>query len=153
MEEVKKRMQLTPQQRHAVIHLDDHGVRDPAPLFVMDFSTWQMYKPDNFFAYFAEEGSVAAYARYKPVWQRYTLLYPTEARILQGIYNRLQGREDIILNNHDLSKRYYDAYVVMSTLVDELDSLVDRDLITWGYWNHGYIINDKIEAELDEKDS
>ena len=89
MEEIRDRMQLTPQQKHAVIHLDDHGVSDPAPLFVMDFSTWNMYKPENFFDYFAEPGTVAAYARFKPVWQRYEMLNPSEARVLQGIFDEL----------------------------------------------------------------
>ena len=136
---------LTPQQRHAVIHLDDHGVRDPAPLFVMDFTTWQMYKPENFFAYFAADGTVAAYARFKPAFQRYQMLNPTEVQILQGIYDRLDGNSTKILANSDLSSRYHQAYKTMSTLVDELDALVDRDLITWGFWNHGYVINDKID--------
>ena len=145
MEEIRKRMLLSPQQRHAVIHLDDNGVRDPAPLYVMDFATWQMYKPENFFAYFAAEGTVASYARFKPVWQRYILLNPTEAKVLFGIYTHLHRDASRILGNVDLSRRFYNAYVEMSSLVDELDSLVDRDLITWGFWNHGYVINDKID--------
>lgn len=144
MEEIRNRMSLTPQQKHAVIHLDDHGVRDPAPLFEMDFSTWSMYRPENFFDYFAPEGSVAAYARFKPVWQRYSMLYPTETAVLQDIYNQLEGSIDRILGNEDLSRRYHQAYVRMNSLVDELDSLVDKDLITWGFWNHGYLLNDKI---------
>lgn len=146
MEEVRKRMLLTPQQKHAVIHLDDHGVRDPAPLFVMDFATWNMYRPENFFAYFAEADTVAAYARFKPVWQRWEMLHPTESKVLQGVYDRLDHDATKILNNIELSKRYYQAYVQMSSLVDELDSLVDRDLITLGFWNHGYVINDKIDT-------
>lgn len=149
MDDLQKRMLLTPQQKHAVIHLDDHGVRDPAPLFVMDFATWQMYKPENFFAYFADEGTVAGYARFKPAWQRYVMLNPTEVKVLQGIYDRLHRNEAKILGNPDLSRRFYDAYVAISALVDELDSLVDRDLITWGFWNHGYVINDKIDNRDD----
>ncbi|MCP4164886.1 MAG: hypothetical protein GY759_03200 [Chloroflexi bacterium] len=145
MDETKARMQLSPQQRRAVIHLDDHGVRDLAPLFVMDFETWQMYRPENFFDYFAPKGTVASYARFKPVWQRYSLLHTMEARVLQGIFDRLDGNYKMVLDNKDLSHRYYRAYVKMSSLVDELDSLVDRDLQSWGFWNHGYVINDKID--------
>ncbi len=146
MDEIRQRMLLSETQRHAVIHLDDHGVRDPAPLFVMDFETWDMYQPENFFAYFADEGSVAAYARFKPVWQRYSLLYKNESRILQGIYDQLDHNHKVILNNEQLSRRFYRAYTVMSGLVDELDSLVDRDLLTHGFWNHGYVINDHIDT-------
>lgn len=145
MDEVRKRMLLSPQQKHAVIHLDDHGVRDPAPLFVMDFMTWRLYYPDNFFNYFAPEETVAAYSRFKPCWQRFLMLHPVEADILQGIYNRLNGDIDKILNNHELSARYHHAYETISGLVDEIDALVDRDLMTWGFWNHGYVLNDKIE--------
>lgn len=137
-------MQLTPQQKHAVIHLDDHGVHDPAPLFVMDFVAWNSYHPENFFDYFAEPGSVAAYARFKPVWQRYSMLHPTEVEVLQEVYDRLNRNVAQILGNPDISRRYYQAYVEMSSLVDELDALVDRDLITMGFWNHGYVINDRI---------
>lgn len=146
MDEMHARMQLSYQQRHAVLHLDDHGVHDPVPLFVMDFETWQMYQPVNFFSYFAPEGTVAAYARFKPAWQRYSLLHSVEAQVLQGIYNRLNGNYTLILSNPELSRRYYNAYVIMSTLVDELDALVDRDLLTWGFWNHGYVINDTIST-------
>ena len=146
MDEVMQRMQLTDAQKHAVIHLDDHGVRDPAPLFVMDFKTWQLYRPENFFSYFAPEGSVAAYARFKPVWQRYSMLYPLEAKVLKGVYDKLEQDWQVILDNQTLSKRYYKAYVLMSSLVDEFDSLVDRDLKNWNGWNHGYILNDRIEA-------
>ena len=151
MEEIQNRMQLTPQQKHAVIHLDDHGVHDPAPLFVMDFMTWNMYQPENFFAYFAEEGSVAAYARFKPVWQRFSLLHSNEVALLQGSYNQLGGDIKKILGTEDLSSRYHEAYKIMSGLVDELDSLVDRDLITWGFWNHGYVINDRISNGEEEQ--
>ena len=145
MDTIKQRMLLTSQQKHAVIHLDDHGVRDLAPLFVMELSTWRQYRPENFFAYFAKEGTVASYAQFKPAWQRYSLLHATEARILQGIYDRLNGNTDTILDNEALSKRYYECYVTMTSLVDELDSLVDRDLLTRGFWNHGYVMNDKID--------
>lgn len=146
MEQVKSRMQLSHQQRHAVIHLDDHGVRDAAPLFVMDFHTWNLYRPENFFSYFAPAESVASYAQFKPVWQRYILLHPTESKVLQGIYDRLDSDINKILGNEQLSRRFYRAYEEMSGLVDELDSLVDRDLINWGRWNHGYILNDQIDA-------
>lgn len=144
MDEVKKRMLLSPQQQSAVIHLDDNGVADPAPLFVMDFVTWQMLRPYNFFNYFADEETVAGYSRYKPVWQRYNLLYPFEAKVLQGIYSTLNGDVAKILDSEKLSKRYYDAYVLMSGLVDELDALADKDLRSYNQWNHGYVINDKI---------
>jgi hypothetical protein len=144
MDQIRKRMLLSDKQRQAVIHLDDHGVHDPVPLFVMDFDTWQMYKPENFFNYFSNEGTVAAYARFKPVWQRFVLLYPLEVKILKGIYDRLDQNCEIILGNEQLSRRYHNAYVLMSSLVDELDTLVDRDLKTWTQWNHGYILNDKI---------
>ncbi len=147
MEEVKMRMRLTASQRTAVIHLDDNGVADPASLFVMDFATWQMLKPHNFFNYFAKEGTVASYTRFKPVWQRYTLLHPLEAKVLQGIVDALDGDISRILSSPKLSKRFYDAYVIMSTLVDELDALVDREIRSYGQWNHGYVINDKIVAD------
>ena len=147
MEEVKQRMRLSDRQRNAVIHTDDNGVADPAPLFVMDFATWQQLYPYNFFNYFAPEGSVASYARYKPAWQRYELLYPLEVKILRGIYDSLDRDADRILGNSMLSKRYYQAYVILCTLVDELDALVDRELTTQGRWNHGYVINDTIVGD------
>jgi len=145
MDEIKQRMLLSPKQQRAVIHLDDHGVHDPAPLFVMDFDTWLMYEPRNFFSYFAPKGTVAAYARYRPAWQRFIMLYPLEAKILQGIYDRLDNQATKILSSKKLAKRFYDAYAIMSSLVDELDTLVDKDLKSWGKWNHGYVINDHIE--------
>lgn len=145
MDSVESRMRLSKRQRQAVILLDDHGVADPAPLFVMDFETWQMYQPENFFNYFAPKNSVAAYAQLKPVWQRYELLNSLEAKVLQGICDKVDIKT--ILHRKKLSKRFYEAYVVMSSLVDELDSLVDRDLRKGMQWNHGYVINDNILAD------
>lgn len=147
MEKTKLRMRLSKAQKRAVIHLDDNGVADPAALFVMDFETWQMLRPYNFFSYFAMPGSVAAYAQFKPVWQRYCLLNPIEARVLQGIYDALEGDSSRIMNLPKISKRFYDSYVIMSTLVDELDALVDRELRSYNQWNHGYVINDKIVTD------
>jgi hypothetical protein len=137
-------MRLSKNQRQAVILLDDHGVADPAPLFVMDFDTWQMYKAENFFNYFAPRESVAAYSQLKPAWQRYELLNSVETKVLRGIFVKLDPAA--ILSNTKLSKRFYTAYVEISSLVDELDSLVDRDLRYGNQWNHGYIINDQILA-------
>jgi hypothetical protein len=147
MEEAKQRMRLSNQQRSAVIHLDDNGVADPAALFVMDFPTWQKLKPINFFNYFAPIDTVASYSRFKPVWQRYELLQPIESKVLQGIYDTLNGDSARILGSETLSRRFYNAYVEMSGLVDELDALVDRDLRSYGQWNHGYVLNDKIIAD------
>lgn len=139
-----RRMLLNAQQQYAVIHLDDHGVKDPVPLYVMDFKTWQKYHPENFFAYFAPEGTVAAYARLKPAWQRYSLLYVNEAQALQTIYDSKSQDATKILRDKKLSKRFYQAYVEMSGLADELDALIDRDLIVNHRWNQGYILNDSI---------
>lgn len=144
MDQIQQRMRLSPRQRHAVIQLDDHGVHDPVPLFVMDFDTWQLYQPENFFNYFADAGTVASYATFKPCWQRYQLLYPLESQVLKGIYDRLNGDKNKILNSEVLSKRFYSAYVLLSTLVDELDAYVDQDIRKHGEWNHGYVINDTI---------
>ena len=146
MDEARKRMALSRQQDAALTEEDNHGVHTHAPLFVMDFKTWQMYRPENFFGYFADPGTVAAYTRFKPVWQRYVKLHQNEAAVLQGIYTRLEGNVDRIMDNEKLSRRYYEAYVTMSTLVDQLDKLVDRDLTYEGVWNHGYVINDRLDV-------
>ncbi len=147
MEEVRERMRLNDSQRMAVIHTDDYGVADPAPLFVMDFASWQQLRAVNFFNYFTPDGSIASIARFKPAWQRYELLYPLESKILRGIYNALESNPVRILDNTQLSNRFYRAYVILSSLVDELDVLVDPELMSSGHWNHGYVINDTIAVQ------
>lgn len=142
MEDVQRRMMLSDSQRDAVIHLDDNGVADPAPLFVMDFDTWTKIRPINFFNYFSQEGTVASFSRYKPVWQRYELLYPIESRVLMGVFKTLDSNPYVIFSSEQLSRRFYRAYVVMSGLVDEMDYLVDQGLRYRGSWNHGYVFND-----------
>lgn len=147
-------MRLSSVQRHAVINQDDHGVADLAPIFVMDRETWDLYAPVLFFNYFYPDTDKRSKARQKPVWQRYELLFPVEAKILCGIVERLDGEVRKILNTPSVADRYYKAYVEMSNLVDELDAYVDRDLKPNGRWNHGYVINDEIildPADLPEE--
>lgn len=143
-------MQLSILQKHAVINQDDHGVADLAPIFVMDYDTWALLAPVLFFNYFYPDSDPRAKARMKPVWQRYELLFPVEAKILRGIVERLEGDVRKILITPSVAKRYYTAYVEMSNLVDELDAYVDRDLRPNGLWNHGYVLNDEILIDPNE---
>lgn len=136
---------LSPSQEFAVLHSDDHGVADPAPLYVMDFKMWRKLKPAGFLKFFENTGEFSLnYAHFKPAWQRFTLLYPVETQILKELYTALDGDSEAIFSNRKYSKRFFMAYVAVSQLVDELDVRQDEDLLISGKWNHGYVINDVI---------
>lgn len=140
---VSKDGTLLSQDYLASLSVDgNHGLERPVNLQVKPYEEWLTHNSINFFNYFMPEGSISGFVRQRPVWQRFSFLYPEEARKLEGIARNHMNRWDLIYESPIYSRQFHQAYSKMSELVDESDKEVDRDLYFSGHLNDVYILNE-----------